>query len=93
MKVIQNELLSKIDIDLLKENLHQASLLVHPNLMIQSELKNFISDGAKYYYFLNDYLTGEITENLTEPKLKRTVTESLRYFIACIRGIGLFGSS
>ena len=77
MKVIQNELLSKIDIDLLEEKLHQASLLVHPNLMIQSELQNFISDEVKYYYFLNDYLTGESLENLTERKLKLTVTESL----------------
>ncbi|MEQ1418595.1 AAA family ATPase [Acinetobacter indicus] len=77
MKVIQNELLSKIDIALLKEKLHQASLLVHPNLMIQSELQNFISDEVKYYYFLNDYLTGESLENLTERKLKLTLTESL----------------
>ena len=37
MKVIQNDFLANIDIDLLKENLYQASLFVHPNLMIQSE--------------------------------------------------------
>lgn len=77
MKIIQNKFLSNINIALLKENLYQASLLLHPNLLIQSELKKFISDGGEYSYFLNNYLTGESLENLTERKLKLTVTESL----------------
>lgn len=77
MKIIQNKFLSNINIALLKENLYQASLLLHPNLLIQSELKKFISDGVEYSYFLNNYLTGESLENLTERKLKLTVTESL----------------
>jgi len=91
MKVIQNDFLANIDIDLLKENLYQASLFVHPNLMIQSELKNFISDEVKYYYFLNDYLKGESLENLAERKLKLTVTESLDILLPILEALEYLG--
>lgn len=77
LKIIQNKLLPSIDLDLLEETLLKYSRLQHQNLVTQSELKNFIDDKITYYYFLNNYISGESLEDLLRRKLKLSIFDSL----------------
>ena len=76
LKIIQNKQLPSIDLDLLEKTLLKYSKLRHQNLIIQSELKNFIDNQITYYYFLNNYISGEPLEDLLRRKLKLSIFES-----------------
>lgn len=44
LKIIQNKLLPNINLGLLEDSLFKYSRLQHQNLVVQFELKSFISD-------------------------------------------------
>lgn len=76
LKIIQNKLLPNINLGLLEDSLFKYSRLQHQNLVVQSELKSFISDEITHYYFLSNYISGESLEDLLGRKLKLSIFES-----------------
>ena len=76
LKIIQNKLLPNINLGLLEDSLFKYSRLQHQNLVVQSELKSFISDEITHYYFLSSYISGESLEDLLVRKLKLSIFES-----------------